>query len=89
MSDYTDELEEAAKPTGIEQAIMLAGGQALLAERIDRTQQAVSLWLDQGYVPTHMIEGVLNAVDPDGTHLRPRDLMDPFIKNLMDNSIDY
>ena len=89
MSDYTDELEENNSPTGIERAITMAGGQALLAERMGRTQQAVSLWLDQGYVPSHMIPGVLNAVDPDGDCLRPRDLMDPFIKNLIDNALDY
>lgn len=89
MSDYTDELERAAEPNGIERAITMAGGQQQLAELMGRTQQAVSLWLDQGYVPSNMIPGVMNAVDPDGDSLRPRDLMDPFIINLIDNALEY
>lgn len=38
--------------TGIEEAIETAGGQVKLAERLGVTQQAVSLWLSKGYVPT-------------------------------------
>lgn len=37
--------------TGIEQAVEKTGSQAALARELGVTQQAVSVWLKQGYVP--------------------------------------
>lgn len=39
------------KPTGIDDAIALAGSQRALARLVGCTQQAVHAWMIRGYVP--------------------------------------
>ncbi len=44
-------MENEKEVTGIERAIVAAGGQRKLADALGVTQQAVSGWLISGYVP--------------------------------------
>jgi len=46
-------LRKIKKPTGISTACEAAGNQARLAEGLGVTQQAVSAWVRQGWVPLH------------------------------------
>ena len=43
--------QKTSTPTGIADAINLAGSQAELASMLGVTQQAVSIWLVRGWVP--------------------------------------
>lgn len=53
MASNTIEIKEVR--TGIAHAVVLAGGQGKLAEELGVTQQAVSTWLQRGYVPLKRI----------------------------------
>lgn len=44
-------MEAQQSQSGIARAIQQAGGQEKLGERLGVSQQAVSLWLGQGWVP--------------------------------------
>lgn len=44
--------------SGIAQAVELAGSQRKLAKILGVTQQAVSLWVEQGWVPMRRIEKI-------------------------------
>jgi DNA-binding transcriptional regulator YdaS (Cro superfamily) len=46
-----NDLEKKIAREGIEKAIALLGSQERLADKCGVKQQAVSLWLKQGYVP--------------------------------------
>ena len=46
-------LRRIKKPSGITAACAAAGNQARLAEDLGVTQQAVSAWVRQGWVPLH------------------------------------
>lgn len=64
--------------TGIERAIMQAGGQDKLAERMGCTQQNVSAWKKNGYVP------LVRAVEIEQLTGVPReDLISPRIKEVI------
>jgi DNA-binding transcriptional regulator YdaS (Cro superfamily) len=40
------------KPTGIDQAVTAAGGQAALGDAIGVTQQSIGKWTKRGFTPT-------------------------------------
>jgi DNA-binding transcriptional regulator YdaS (Cro superfamily) len=64
--------------TGIERAITQAGGQDSLAERMGCTQQNVSVWKKNGYVP------LVRAVEIEQLTGVPReDLISPRIKEVI------
>lgn len=63
----------------VQQAIKKAGGQGPLADQVGVTQQAVSLWLHQGYVPFERLHKVQEL-----TGLKPRDLCDPRLVSLLE-----
>ena len=44
--------------SGIEKAITIAGGQAPLAKQLGVSQQAVSLWHRQGWVPLKRVNEI-------------------------------
>jgi hypothetical protein len=44
-------MKKTPTPSGVELAIRKAGTQVLLAEALNVTQQAVSLWATQGWMP--------------------------------------
>ena len=52
---------------GIDRAIMQAGGQRKLAERLGITQQTISYWRKKGGVPIHRVAEVeaLTGVERD------------------------
>jgi hypothetical protein len=77
-------LQEIKTETGLDRAIGLAGSQAKLALSIGTSQQAVSEWVARGFLPVGRIDDVLNAVDPGCKHIKPRDLLDPELIELMD-----
>jgi DNA-binding transcriptional regulator YdaS (Cro superfamily) len=65
--------------SGIEAAIQAAGKQALLAEAIGVSQQAVSRWRRRGYVPVcHVVQIESQFGVPRATLVSPRvlDLLD-------------
>jgi DNA-binding transcriptional regulator YdaS (Cro superfamily) len=72
--------------TGIDKAVQLAGSQRRLAKLLRITQQAVQQWVETGYVPQGRVDDVLDAVDPGCEHVRPRDLMDPMVVEMVDRA---
>lgn len=52
------------------------GSQAQLAEALDVTQQAVSLWLSQGYAPRFRVPRIAEL-----TGISARELYDPRLVN--------
>lgn len=44
--------------SGIKRAVVAAGGQTRLADSLGVTQQSVSLWVVQGYVPLSRVTAV-------------------------------
>ena len=73
--------------TGIHKAIDLAGGQEKLANALGISQQAVSDWMQQGFVPIPRIVPVLDIVDPKRETLSSRDLMSMSVVRLADGGI--
>lgn len=69
-------------PTGIEKAIAAAGSQAQLARELGCTQQNVSLWLAQGWVPAK------RAQEIEMLHGVPRkSLVDPRLLERLDTEV--
>lgn len=65
--------------TGIARAVKLAGGQVALARELGVTQQAISNWLKNGYVPIRRVSEI------EATFGIPRhDLIDPRIISVAD-----
>lgn len=65
--------------SGIADALKQAGNQALLAERLGVTQQAVSIWLRRGWVP------VRRALEIEAQFGIPRaKLISPRLADLVD-----
>ena len=62
--------------TGIEEACEQMGGQTALAERLGVTQQAVSLWVANGFAPMHRISQIAEL-----TGIDPKRLCDPKVLN--------
>ncbi len=58
--------------TGIEQAIVAAGGQAALARLLGVSQQSVCEWKARGYPPYRRITEIANETGVD-----PKDLINP------------
>lgn len=70
-----------AELTGIDQAIEKAGGQEALAATVGCSQQNVSFWKKQGYVP------VLRAVEIEQATGVPRiKLINPRIWSVLDTA---
>ena len=69
--------------TGIEQAIHAAGSQKRLAELLGCTQQNVSFWVRQGYVPVERIREIEQAT---GVHRSI--LIDPALIDLLSPASD-
>lgn len=70
-------------PTGIERAIAAAGSQAQLARELGCTQQNVSLWLHQGWVPSK------RAKEIEMLHGVPRrELIEPRLLERMDSGVE-
>ena len=74
--------------TGLDKAIALAGSQEKLALSMGVSQQAISEWVARGFLPVGRIDDVLNAVDPGCKTIKPRDLLDPELLELMDRAYD-
>ena len=74
--------------TGLDKAIALAGSQEKLALSMGVSQQAISEWVSRGFLPVGRVDDVLNAVDPGCKTIRPRDLLDPELVELMDRQYD-
>lgn len=71
------------EPTGIEKAITAAGSQAVLSRELGVTQQTVSLWLKQGWVPSK------RAQEIEMIHGVPRrTLVDPKLLERLDTEVD-
>lgn len=49
---------DRAPPSGVDQAIKQAGGQVALAKHLGVSQQAISLWRRQGWVPLKRINEI-------------------------------
>lgn len=64
--------------SGVERAIKAKGGQEPLGEACGVTQQAVSLWLHQGYVPWERVHKVSEV-----TGIPRRELCDPRLVDLL------
>lgn len=74
--------KEKKGPTGIEKAITAAGSQAKLATELGCTQQNISLWLSQGWVPSK------RAVEIEMLHGIPRaELIDPKLLARLDTEV--
>jgi DNA-binding transcriptional regulator YdaS (Cro superfamily) len=68
--------------SGIDRAIEIAGGQEALAASVGCTQQNVSFWKGQGYVP------VLRAVEIEQATGVPRiTLVDPRIRGVFETDV--
>ena len=76
----------ATRSTGISRVVRIVGGQIALADKLNAlgkqpvTQQAVSLWVRQGFVPVKRIRDVCRCVD---NRVSPIDLIDPEIRSLL------
>ena len=66
--------------TGIESAILAAGGQSALAEILGVSQQNVSVWKRNGYVPTAWVVPVEQA-----TGVPRAELISPRLRDLVVN----
>jgi DNA-binding transcriptional regulator YdaS (Cro superfamily) len=66
-----------AEMSGIERAVEVQGSQAALAAALGRTQQAVSLWIQQGYAPAGLVPRIAEL-----TGVAARDLLDPKLAQL-------
>lgn len=64
--------------SGVQRAIQKAGGQEPLGEACGVSQQAVSLWLQQGYVPWERVRKVSEM-----TGIPRRELCDPRLVDLL------
>lgn len=65
--------------SGVQQAVRLAGTQALLAKQLGVTQQSISQWLRRGYVPLR------RAVEIEALFGVPRrSLINPRFADLVD-----
>jgi DNA-binding transcriptional regulator YdaS (Cro superfamily) len=51
-------MQERQSSTGIALAVKQAGSQRKLAKTLGVSQQAVSLWVDQGWVPLRRVEQI-------------------------------
>jgi DNA-binding transcriptional regulator YdaS (Cro superfamily) len=69
--------------SGIEQAVAAAGSQAKLADMLGCTQQNVSFWVRQGYVPVERIREIEQAT---GVHRSI--LIDPALIDLLSPASD-
>lgn len=68
----TNELEVKEVTTGVEAAIRAVGSQAALAHMLRIKQQAVSLWVRQGYVPERHVNQIsLMTGVPTSKLMRP------------------
>jgi len=72
-------MAERPEQSGIARAVEHIGSQRGLASALGVTQQAVSEWVAQGWVPKDRVHDILDLVDPSGTALRARDLLNPAI----------
>ncbi len=54
----TNEVVHDEVLTGIEAAVRRVGSQAKLAEHLNIKQQAVSLWVQQGYAPERHVDAI-------------------------------
>lgn len=68
--------------TGIEQAVAVAGSQRNLAEMLGVTQQLVSYWIKQGYVPQRRVIEVEQV-----TGISRDLLIDPKISDLLSKEV--
>jgi len=66
------------KQDGIRDAIRSMGGQRAVAEYFNLSQQAVSLWAQQGYAPVQKAKALAEA-----TGLPVRDLVSPHLRDLV------
>lgn len=66
-------MEQIRKRSGLEQAILILGGQSELAERLEVGQSAVAHWLQAGRVPADRVIAVSRATEYQVTpnELRP------------------
>jgi len=72
--------------TGIQRAVLAAGGQRALAERLRSTidgydcpsQQAISLWVRRGYVPNSRVAEIAAA-----TGIDPQSLLAPELRQAL------
>jgi DNA-binding transcriptional regulator YdaS (Cro superfamily) len=77
----TEQKMQTDTKTGIELAIEVAGGQDALAKSLGCTQQNVSFWKSQGYVPN------LRAVEIEQATGVPRiQLIDPRVLELLNTT---
>lgn len=68
-----ESLQDSSFPTGIASAIAAAGGQAALAGTLHVSQQAVSGWLKQGWVPRDRAKEIENYYNvPRGRLVDPK-----------------
>lgn len=68
----TNELEVKQVTTGVEAAVKALGSQAALAQKLRIKQQAVSLWVRQGYVPERHVDQIsLMTGVPSSKLMRP------------------
>lgn len=51
-------MRRSSQQTGIARAVLEAGSQDKLARGLGVTQQAISIWLDQGWVPLRRAEQI-------------------------------
>lgn len=71
-------MDDQNSATGIAAAVEIAGTQAKLAQQLGVSQQAVSQWIDQGWVPLRRAEQI------EGLFTIPRSrLLDPEIVKLV------
>ena len=64
---------------GVSQAIQAAGSQRKLADLLGVSQQAISIWLDQGWVPLRRAQEIETSLGiPRSSLINPRiaDLVD-------------
>ena len=73
---------DTPKESGIDRAITLAGGQMALAAAIGCSQQNVSFWKTQGFVP------LMRAIEVEQATGVPRaQLIDPRIWNVINTDV--
>lgn len=71
------------EPSGIEKAIAAATSQAQLARELGCTQQNVSLWLHQGWVPSRRAKEIEMLYG-----IPRRELIDPKLLERMDSGVE-